>query len=214
MFKYLYLLIGLLALTACNVEENDEIEEDYARLFPLKEIEKHSPLAGEAIVKQGDVNVTRKTFLYEGTDTIKDKVDYTITLKYRLSEGNEDAGKSRYVLRFVNEKNELVSISSNPKTDFVAPEEYYAPDYLPQEGHPEMQANKEHTLRFKVKSGFQMFLCVNGAGPRNTGIRARIVAVAHDDGLTEPLVLQTEQHQVQEGQALLPQPFCKYIILP
>lgn len=214
MIKPLYLLISLFLCFSCNEVEKDEAEEDYDRLFPLKkEIEKHTPMPGEAIVKQGDVNVNRKSFKYEGNDTIQDKNTYTITLKYRLKEDYSDMEKSRYFVRFVNEDKTLTSIYSDPKTKFMPHDEFDETADV-EMAHPEMESNREYTIRFKAKSGFQLFLCVNGAGPRNSGIRAKITAVADDDGLTPPLVLQTEQYQTQEGQAMLSQPYCKYVILP
>ncbi|MDO5075481.1 MAG: hypothetical protein Q4D66_06405 [Bacteroidales bacterium] len=210
----LALLATLLLVPACNEAEQPEIEEDYDRLFPLKPTEKARVQPGEIIVKQGDVNVNRQLFRYEGHDTLSQKTSYNITLKYRLKEDKVDLGRSRYALRFVGENKQLVSIGSDSKTNFVPHDDYYAPGYVPLAQQPEMLPNKEYTLRFKAQSGFQLLLCVNGAGPRNSGIRARLTAVAEDDGLTEPIVLQTDQYQTQEGQAMLPQPYCKYVVLP
>lgn len=210
----LVLLASVSLLSACNKTEESEIQEDYDRLFPLKPTEKAHIQPGEIIVKQGDVNVNRTSFRYEGKDNVSDKTTYVVTLKYRLKEDQEDAGRSRYALRFVGENKQLVSIGSDAKSNFVPHDDFYAPGYVPLPNQPEMQAGKEYTLTFKVQSGFQLLLCVNGAGPRNSGIRARLTAVAQDDGLTDPIVLQTEQYQTQEGQAMLPQPYCKYVVLP
>ena len=34
------------------------------------------------------------------------------------------------------------------------------------------------------------------------------------DDSSEPIMLQTEQYQNDEGQVMLPYPYCKYVVLP
>lgn len=210
--KYLYALCTLLFLTACNVSEIHDVEEDYAQIFKEKEIEKPEVSSIDAVVRQGDPNVTKSSFRYEGTDTNQEGISYTVVVKYRLGESREDLNKSRYYVRFVNEKKELVSLFSNANTHFM-PYDEYSPEAAASGTRPEFKPNKEYTLRFQAQSGFQLFLCVTGAGPRNSNIRASITAT-DNAGLMEPIVLQTEQYQQNEGQASLPKPYCKYVLLP
>lgn len=210
--KYLYILLGAFCLSACNVAEVGDVEEDYAKIFPEKGIEKPEVSSSEIIELQGDPQVTKATFKYEGREVKEEVTHYTVTLKYRLREDREDLGKSRYFLRFVDEKKQLLSLFSNATTNFT-PYDEYSPDAPVDPSRPAMHSNREYTVRFQAQSGFQLFLCVTGAGPRNSSIRASLTAV-DNDGLLEPIVLQTEQYQDSEGQASLPFPYCKYIILP
>lgn len=206
-------LLGVSGLTACNRATVDDPEEDYAALFPFKGIDKPEPSPGEVIVRTGDYSVTKKTFTYLGNEAEGGDNEYTITLKYQYGERAEGGGvASRYLVRFVDERKQLVSISSNPNTEFMDAEEYEALNGKQTPQDFEMENGESQTHTFKARSGFQMLLCVVGAGPRTSYVKASITAVS-TDGSVLPITLSSEEYQNSEGQVSVT-PYCKYVILP
>ena len=203
----------LITLCACNREPADVIEEDYDKLFPFEGIEEYEDEDGEIIIRNEDPFITKKTFKYKGEEVSYEPTEYVVTLKYRYDDRNANKNSSsRYLVRFVNDNQELVSISSNVKTGFMDQEEYDELNGAPTQPY-EMYEGKDYEVSFHVKSGYQLLLCVNGYGPRNTSIKASITATPVDDS-SEPIVLHTEQYQNKEGQVSLPYPYCKYVVLP
>ena len=214
MKKIIVALCALCCLTACNKIEDDPASEDYDALFPFEGIEDYEDETGATIVRNEDAFVTKKTFVYKGEENVYDPTIYEVVLRYRYDDKNfVKTDAARYFVRFVNEKKELVSISSNKNTHFMDPEEFEELKGEKPTQDYEMRCGKDHEIRFKVQSGHQLLLCVNGAGPRNTSMKASITAIPLDDS-SEPIVLQTEQHQNDEGQVMLPYPYCKYVVLP
>lgn len=216
--KYLYLLFSLALLLSCNKKFQDTPVEDYDKLFPFTGIEKPKPQVGEAIIRQGDPRLTAKTFVYQGIVPQFFETEYKVKIHYLMHEDydpNDDAIKSRYSVRFVDENKQLISVGSNP--DY----RYRTEDELPEDGDYESLPEREYemandegyTFEFTAKSGFQMLLCVNGTGPTKSWISATITATA-TDGSVEPIILSTKQVQVNEGIALIPHPYCKYVVLP
>ncbi len=202
-----------LALVACNDGHSPDTDEDYATLFPFTGIDKPKLAEGEIVIRNGNTNITRNTFVYEGNDSALANNEYDVVLTYQFIDQNAyQSGSNRYVIRFVDANKQLVSISSNAATVFLPDDEYDAQN-PPLSPRYEMKKGEEYTVRFKVKSGFQMLLCVTGMGYRNTAIKARITATA-TDGTIEPITLYSEQYQNSEGVVQLPTPYCKYVILP
>ena len=72
---------------------------------------------------------------------------------------------------------------------------------------------QEFTKTFSVKSGYPMYLLVNGEGDRGSAIKASITAVS-TDGLIVVPTLSTDQSQNREGPNRIDSPYCEYIILP
>ena len=72
---------------------------------------------------------------------------------------------------------------------------------------------KEQTITFAAKSGYPMYLCVNGVGPRGSSVKATISAIS-EDGFTIVKPLSVNEHQNEEGLDKIKAPFCGYIILP
>ena len=208
------LLCALFTFTACNKDEQDPLAEDYDALFPFEGIEDYEDEDGAIIIRNEDPFITKKTFEYKGEEGIFDPTDYEVVLRYRYDDKNAvQTHAARYLVRFVNEAKQLVSISSNKNTHYMDPIEYEELNGAKPPQDYEMESGKDYEIRFKVKSGHQILLCVNGAGPRNTSMKASLTATPLDDS-SEPIVLQTEQYQNDEGQVMLPYPYCKYVVLP
>ena len=213
MKKITILLFSVLVFCGCNRDQVDPIEENYDELFPFEGIEPHEDEEGEIVVRNESPDITKKTFKYKGEEGIYDPTTYDVVLKYRFDDKNfvQDMS-SRYFVRFVNEKKELVSISSIESTHFMDPAEYAELNGAPVQPY-EMYCGKDYEIKFQVQSGHQLLLCVNGFGPRNTAMKASITATPLDDS-TVPIVLETEQYQNDEGHVSLPYPYCKYVVLP
>ncbi len=219
MKRYFLIACSLLLCLSCSKGEDEVIlKEDYDKLFPFGEIDKPSPKYGQVIERQGDTRLTAKTFQYQGTKSELFETEYDVVVTYEMHEEENDEGivKSRYALRFVNADEKLISIGSDPERNYMTSEEYDAlenKDDLPEAKYT-MPTDEEQTIRFKVKSGFQMLLCLTGTGPTTSWVKAEIVATAVD-GSIPPIKLSTgKQVQTLEGIAMLPSPFCKYVILP
>lgn len=212
-FLSLCLLTLLLnGVASCNEPFSDAPAEDYEKLFPFRGIDRPEADPGQIVERQGNPDLNRTTFVYQGDDNTVGDTEYLVTLRYTLIDANPVDEGSRYVIRFVDDNRRLVSITSNENTAFMDSEEYGALNGAPGHGFS-MRRNEEYTHTFKARSGFQLLLCVNGFGPRNTGVRASITATSLD-GMVVPIRLSTEQYQNKEGHVALPNPFCKYIILP
>ena len=214
MKKIIFALCALCCLTACNKDEEDPIPEDYEALFPFEGIEDYEDENGAIIIRNEDPFITKKTFEYKGEEGVYDPTDYEVVLTYRYDDRNfVQTDAARYLVRFVDEHKQLVSISSNRNTHYMDPVEYEELNGAKPAQDYEMKSGETYEIRFKVQSGHQLLLCVNGAGPRNTSMKASLTATPLDDS-SEPIVLQTEQYQNDEGQVMLPYPYCKYVVLP
>lgn len=214
LFSFLFVVITVCCLfVACNEPATDAPVEDYEKLFPFRGIDRPEAEPGQIVVRQGNPDLNRVTFVYQGDESSIGDTEYTVTLRYTLLDPNPATEyEARYVIRFVNADKQLVSISSNENTAFMEAEEFSRLNGAPPHGYV-MHKNQEYTHTFKARSGFQFLLCVNGFGPRNTGLRVSLTATSVD-GTVVPIKLATEQYQNQEGHVSLPNPFCKFVILP
>lgn len=227
MKKYnIYLLIQLLSiafvLSSCGYSLVPDVEENYEKLFPFQGIDKPERDETDAVIRKGDINVTKETFKYPGDDASPQFTRYNITLTYEFTEAAGQPGgriDSRYVLRFINAKKQLISIGSNPLNGFKAPEEEKEEDGEESEneedsGDPfEMNSQQTYHHKFDASSGFALYLCVNGHGLRNSRITASLTAVSVD-GSVPPITLKVEGIQPNEGTQQLLNPYCEYVILP
>ena len=206
-------IICLLVVCSCNtVKEDFAVNEDYEKLFPPKEIEKPANKRGELFVQLCDPNQALEGYQYPGTETPDDAEQYKITLICSFQEKSWDGNLTndviaQYKVKYINEKKELVTISCGKKSAGVAREDT---------GRliPNVMYNGEKLeISFNVHSGFPLYLCVTGEGPRSSNIKASIKAVSID-GLIEIPGLETEQYQNEEGINPLRYPYCEYLILP
>ncbi len=208
--KYFLLCILCIGLTACNVKEQETPEENYEALFPFKGIDKPKNRKGNMTVKLCDPELALENYTYPGEDSASDAEEYTVTLTCSFSEldtkGNPvDVPTARYTVTYINEKKELVAIGTTPEDE--------KDEETEEDEQSVMKNGEELTVEFKVRSGFPMYLCINGVGPRDSHVKARISAVSAD-GLIEVPELKAALYQNDEGPNKLKHPYCEYIILP
>lgn len=193
------LLLGLtlLSLTACSQHEPDEAPEDYKKLFPFTGISKPEISFEDMHRMPCDPDMALTSYRYMGVDIQEDSREYIVTLKCSITDG-EGEGKPRYTLRYIDAYKQIAVASSDPKDDTAS-------DLL--------SSDSELTKSFRVRSGYPLYLSVNGVAPRGSSIKASISARSVDGLLVVP-TLHSEQSQNREGPNPLAQPYCEYIILP
>ena len=202
--KYAVFFLALLAVS-CSRSSEDYAEEDYNKLFPFGGIEKPKVSYEDQVVQLGDPYASVSDFVYPGVEITQNVRTYKVTLTCSFKEqsfvgesGTTDKIDSRYVIRYVDADKKLRTIGTDRRaqgTDFL------------------LTKNKEHIVTFKARSGFPMFLWVNGVGPQNSSVHATISAVS-EDGFTIVKPLAVHEYQNQEGIDKIKAPFCAYIILP
>lgn len=209
--KYAVLFLALLAV-GCSRSNEDYAEEDYKKLFPFGGIEKPKVSYEDQVVQLGDPYASVSDFVYPGVEITGNVRTYKVTLTCSFKEQGfaeeEDEGEgeggeggdveSRYFIRYIDADKKLRTIATNEhaqETDFL------------------LRQNKQHTVTFTARSGFPMYLWVNGVGPRNSSVHATVSAVS-EDGFTIVKPLTVHEYQNQEGIDNIKAPFCAYIILP
>ena len=201
-----YMLIGVLLLaTSCTRGSEDYAEEDYGKLFPFKGIDKPKLSYEDQVIQLGNPDAPVTDYVYPGVEITDNVREYTVTLTCSYTEVDllgqlvpDNDISSRYTVRYISPDKKLQVIASSRRDDT-------ATTFL---------ANgKEHKVSFTARSGYPMYICVNGVGPRGSSIRAAISAVS-EDGLTIVKPLTVNQHQNEEGIDKIKSPFCGYIILP
>ena len=202
--KYAVFFLALLAVS-CSRSSEDYAEEDYNKLFPFGGIEKPKVSYEDQVVQLGDPYASVSDFVYPGVEITQNVRTYKVTLTCSFKEqsfvgesGTTDKIDSRYVIRYIDADKKLRTIGTDRRaqgTDFL------------------LTKNKEHIVTFKARSGFPMFLWVNGVGPQNSSVHATISAVS-EDGFTIVKPLAVHEYQNQEGIDKIKAPFCAYIILP
>ena len=202
--KYAVFFLALLAVS-CSRSSEDYAEEDYNKLFPFGGIEKPKVSYEDQVVQLGDPYASVSDFVYPGVEITQNVRTYKVTLTCSFKEqsfagesGTTDKIDSRYVIRYIDADKKLRTIGTDQRaqgTDFL------------------LKKNKEHIVTFKARSGFPMFLWVNGVGPQNSSVHATISAVS-EDGFTIVKPLAVHEYQNQEGIDKIKAPFCAYIILP
>lgn len=202
--KYAVFFLALLAVS-CSRSSEDYAEEDYNKLFPFGGIEKPKVSYEDQVIQLGDPYASISDFVYPGVEITQNVRTYKVTLTCSFKEqsfagesGTTDKVDSRYVIRYIDADKKLRTIGTDQRaqgTDFL------------------LTKNKEHIVTFKARSGFPMFLWVNGVGPQNSSVHATISAVS-EDGFTIVKPLAVHEYQNQEGIDKIKAPFCAYIILP
>ena len=202
--KYAVFFLALLAVS-CSRSSEDYAEEDYNKLFPFGGIEKPKVSYEDQVIQLGDPYASVSDFVYPGVEITQNVRTYKVTLTCSFKEqsfagesGTTDKIDSRYVIRYIDADKKLRTMGTDRRaqgTDFL------------------LTKNKEHIVTFKARSGFPMFLWVNGVGPQNSSVHATISAVS-EDGFTIVKPLAVHEYQNQEGIDKIKAPFCAYIILP
>ena len=201
-----YVLMGLTLLTiSCSRSSEEYVEEDYEKLFPFPGIEKPKVSYEDQIVQLGDPDAPVSDYVYPGVEITENVREYKVTLTCSFNEvdilgqlvGKDDIS-SRYTVRYITPDKQLRVISSNIHEETA---------------NVFLTNSKEQTITFMAKSGYPMYLCVNGVGPRGSSIKATISAIS-EDGFTIVKPLSVNEHQNEEGIDKIKAPFCGYIILP
>ena len=201
-----YVLMGLTLLTmSCSRSSEEYVEEDYEKLFPFPGIEKPKVSYEDQIVQLGDPDAPISDYVYPGVEITENVREYKVTLTCSFNEvdilgqlvGKDDIS-SRYTVRYITPDKQLRVISSNIHEETA---------------NVFLTNSKEQTITFTAKSGYPMYLCVNGVGPRGSSIKATISAIS-EDGFTIVKPLSVNEHQNEEGIDKIKAPFCGYIILP
>ncbi|RKV73865.1 MAG: hypothetical protein D8B56_01055 [Alloprevotella sp.] len=201
-----YVLMGLTLLTmSCSRSSEEYVEEDYEKLFPFPGIEKPKVSYEDQIVQLGDPDAPVSDYVYPGVEITENVREYKVTLTCSFNEvdilgqlvGKDDIS-SRYTVRYITPDKQLRVISSNIHEETA---------------NVFLTNSKEQTFTFTAKSGYPMYLCVNGVGPRGSSIKATISAIS-EDGFTIVKPLSVNEHQNEEGIDKIKAPFCGYIILP
>lgn len=195
--KYVF-LAGLVSFFSCNQKDTDPQEEDYDKLFPFTGIEKPENAYEDMNIRICDADrvITQYNQLGVHIDNAR---EYRVTIKCEYSETTEAQHTlARYYVRFVDQNKQVASVGSDA-TDSAL--------------NYKLTSDQEFTKTFVVKSGYPMYLLVNGIGHRGSKIKASISAVS-TDGLVVVPALTSEQAQNKEGPNKLQNPYCEYIILP
>ena len=153
----------------------------------------------------GDPDAPVSDYVYPGVEITENVREYKVTLTCSFNEvdilgqlvGKDDIS-SRYTVRYITPDKQLRVISSNIHEETA---------------NVFLTNSKEQTITFTAKSGYPMYLCVNGVGPRGSSIKATISAIS-EDGFTIVKPLSVNEHQNEEGIDKIKAPFCGYIILP
>ena len=210
MNRLLKSLVGLTALTlvGCKHAPVDYPTEDYDKLFPFRGVERPDGRYEDMTILSGNPETTPSTFVYPGVTLPGTPRTYRVTLTYSFSEPadlhqgglrKQSEVRSRCVVRYVG-GDKLLHELGTEKT-------LQGANLIPNDG-------KEHTQTLTLSSGQPLFLLVNGTAARGSTIHVSLQAVS-TDGIFATPVLETRQTQnYDEGEARLPAPFCKYIILP
>lgn len=198
--------MGLTLLTmSCSRSSEEYVEEDYEKLFPFPGIEKPKVSYEDQIVQLGDPDAPVSDYVYPGVEITENVREYKVTLTCSFNEVDilgqlvsKDDISSRYTVRYITPDKQLRVISSNIHEETA---------------NVFLTNSKEQTITFTAKSGYPMYLCVNGVGPRGSSIKATISAIS-EDGFTIVKPLSVNEHQNEEGIDKIKAPFCGYIILP
>lgn len=198
--------MGLTLLTmSCSRSSEEYVEEDYEKLFPFPGIEKPKVSYEDQNVQLGDPDAPVSDYVYPGVEITENVREYKVTLTCSFNEvdilgqlvGKDDIS-SRYTVRYITPDKQLRVISSNIHEETA---------------NVFLTNSQEQTITFTAKSGYPMYLCVNGVGPRGSSIKATISAIS-EDGFTIVKPLSVNEHQNEEGIDKIKAPFCGYIILP
>lgn len=196
MFRLLALALALVFASGCRKPLVEEPSEDYKVLFPFAGIRKPETSFEDMERLPCNPDAALSSYKYPGVKVDDDVLEYIVTLRCEFSEG-EGGLPARYRVRYINEQSELIELRSDADDD--------APERL--------SPSVVYERSWRVRSGYPLYLGVQGVAPRGSSISASISARSVD-GLVVVPTLSTEQSQNREGPNPIPAPYCQYIILP
>ncbi len=203
-----FLLVLLLGtFTACHRNFEDTPDEDYAKLFPWKGIDKPEKEAGEPKSSICDPDKELQDYIYPTEEAPKVERTYDVKLSCTFVEKDRrgviipQGGNinSRILIRYIDpETGQYKRIGTKSTQENLA---------------YRLTNNKVYSLEFKAKSGYPLFISLNGQAPEGTSAKVSIEARSNDGlYLIEPI--ENEQVQNKRGMNPLAYPFCEYIVLP
>ncbi|MCW0480769.1 hypothetical protein OKE60_08120 [Riemerella anatipestifer] len=197
---YLWSLLVVI-LFSCNERVADLPEEDYHALFPNKgKIDKPNIDYTNMTPTVCEPTENELNFVYPGVDMDQDLRDYTVTLKFKYTEQQTfplGQKMSQFDLKYVGADKKLVVLRS----------------YKDDKGNPPtIEEGKDYEIKFKVKSGYPLYLSVHGGGYDLFSLNASIQAKS-DDGIVVSPVIKYETSVYSDGFTELT-PYCEKIILP
>lgn len=195
--RVISLCFFLMIMISCGKQPVDESDEDYQSLFPFPGISKPETSFEDMNVMPCDPEMALSAYKYPGINIEEDARDYVVTLRCSYTQP-PGAASANYTVRYIGPDKGLGIATSNPADDS-------ATDIL--------TADKELVKTFTVRSGYPLYLSVNGIAPRGSMIKASISAKSID-GLVVVPTLFVERSQNKEGPNPIPAPYCEYIILP
>lgn len=195
-FTLLTFALTLALTSGCRRPISDEPTEDYQQLFPFAGISKRETSFEDMERMPCNPDIALSSYKYPGVTIQDDVLEYVVTLNCEFTAG-EGAVPARYKVRYINEEDELVELLSD------------APD----DASERLLPNTKYQKSWRVRSGYPLYLGVQGVAPRGSSISASISARSVD-GLVVVPSLSTEQSQNREGPNPIPAPYCEYIILP
>ncbi len=203
-----FLLVLLLAtFTACHRNFDDTPDEDYAKLFPWKGIEKPEKEAGEPKATICDPMKELQDYIYPMVEAPKVERTYDVKLSCTFVEKDRRGviipkGKpisSRIIFRYIDsETGQYKRIGTKSTQENLA--------YT-------LTNNEPYILEFEAKSGYPLFVSLRGVAPEGTEAKVSIEAKSND-GLYVIEPIENEQVQTVRGMNPLRYPFCEYIVLP
>ncbi len=209
--NYYIISLGLMLMlgffSACHRSFDDTPDEDYAKLFPWKGIDKPEKEAGDPKVSICDPMKELQDYVYPTEEKAKTERTYDVKLSCSFIEKDYrgviipqgGAISSRLVIRYIDPETGQYKRIGTKKT---------------QENLAYRLKNTEvYTLTFKAKSGYPLFISLRGSAPEGTTAKVSIEAKS-DDGLYLIEPIENEQVQNIRGMNPLHYPFCEYIVLP
>ncbi|MBS9766565.1 MAG: hypothetical protein KGV44_03365 [Flavobacteriaceae bacterium] len=191
----IYILTSFCVFVSCNSDnQSDEIQEDYEKLFPWQGIDKPENAYEDMNIKSCNTEQMLENYR-DLSKEIEEKRVYIVTFECSF---NETFSGSRYEFRYVDENKKIKAIGTKSTQKDIS--------YVLKNG-------EIFKKTFKVKSGYPMYLFVNGGGNMNSSVKAKITAKS-EDGLIVVPVLSVQQYQNKRGYNPLQTPYCEYIILP
>ncbi len=209
--RYYIISLGLLlllsAFTACNRDFEDTPDEDYAKLFPWKGIEKPEKEAGEPKASICDPMKELQDYIYPMEEAPKVERTYKVKISCSFIEKDRrgvvipkgGAITSRLIIRYIDPQTGQYKRIGTKST---------------QENLVHILSNDEaYILEFEAKSGYPLFISLNGQAPEGTSAKVSIEAKSND-GLYIIEPIENEQVQNIRGMNPLAYPFCEYVVLP
>lgn len=195
---YLYIFLSLAIFSSCARVAEDEIDENYQKLFPFTGIDKPETSYEDMNVTPCDPEIALSAYQYPGVIITDEVREYEVTLRCKYQQDTDNSGAPNIMVRYIAPDKTLRVISSNKRD---------------KDANEYMEKDNEKIITFKVYSGYPLYLSIHGTAPRGTSVTANISAHSLDGFVVVP-TLKTTQNQNQEGTHPLPAPYCEYIILP